>query len=282
MLKAFKLYLLSCFILCSSELPSQQYALSAAHNGAVPITKFAVFAERCSGSNYVESLLKLNFQLIEDAYCHKHFPPWFTVPHLAKTHKQYHLFEEKVDVLNIIIFRNPYDWIRSLHNQPWHAVRSLFNIPFSKFIRSEWRLNLNLPVMVEQSKFNTLLDINPKTKKSFKDIFELRTAKIKTMLLIKNHVANSYYVNYETVRDNPEGVIQEIATLFNLEANPVYQPVIYYKGKEEKGVYTKKKYNPITVKDHAYINSMLDKKLEAEIGYKLLSYKELPQNTEEK
>jgi hypothetical protein len=278
MLKFFKFYALSCFIIYSSELLSLQYGLSATRKNTVPLTKFAVFAERCSGSNYVESLLKLNFELVEDAYCHKHFPPWFTIPRIAQEHKQYHLFKKNEDVLNIIIFRNPYDWVRSLHNMPWHAVKSLFNISFSKFIRAPWKLNPKVPVIVEQAKYNSMLDINPKTKHPFKNVFELRTAKIKTMLLIKDHVANSYYVNYETVRDHPKEVIQEIASLFDVKANLVYQPVIYYKGKEEKGVYTKKKYIPMTVKDHIYINDILNKKLESEIGYRLLTYKELPQN----
>ena len=278
MLKFFKFGVLSSLIICSTQLLSLQYGLSATRKNTVPLIKFAVFAERCSGSNYVESLLKLNFELVEDAYCHKHFPPWFTVQRIAKQHKQYPLFEKNEDVLNIIVFRNPYDWVRSLHNLPWHAVKSLFNIPFSKFIRSEWKLNPKVPVIVELAKYNSMLDINPDTKKNFKNVFELRTAKIKTMLLIKSHVANSYYVNYETVRDHPKEVIREIASLFDVKANPVYQPVIYYKGKEEKGVYTKKKYSPMTVKDHAFINDSLNKKLEAEIGYKLLSYKELPQN----
>lgn len=278
MLKIFKLYILSFLIVTTSGLQSLEYGLSAERKNDVPLTKFAVFAERCSGSNYVESLIQLNFDLIEDAYCHKHFPPWFTVPERAQIHKQYHLFEKSVDTLNIIVFRDPYDWIRSLHGMPWHAQKSLFNMPFNKFIRSPWKLNPNAPVIKEQRKFNSMLDINPKTGRIFEDIFELRITKLRTMLKIKNHVANSYYVNYEVVRDHPQEVLHEIAEFFNVKAHSIFQPVIFYKGKEEKGVYEKKDYRPISLKDHAYINKKLNEKLEAKIGYSLIPPGELKQD----
>lgn len=258
-------------LLVSSQLYSLEYGIIAKHEGTDPITKFSLYSERCSGSFYLSSLLFSNVEQLEPKhFCHKHFPPWFTLPRESYLGpKEHYTFEGTDDCLFVIIFREPYDWARSFNKDPWHGHPSMYKLPFSVFIRKPWELNPNDKHVLVFSKWNALLDKNPETQSSFNNIFELRTAKIRNMLMIKDRAKHVYYVNYEIVRDKPQEVLKEIANTFNLKLKPNYEPVVYYKGWDKMGVYQPKEYQPISDEDLIYINSQLDESLENQIGYKL-------------
>ena len=258
-------------LLISTHLLSLEYGISANAENSVPITKFFVISERCSGSNYINSLMSKNFQICDQPIGHKHFPPWYDLPpeHFSGN-PQYYTFNDVEEFLFIVIFRNPYDWVRSFHQNPWHADRSLWKIPFSKFIREPWKINVRDPVMNEQRKFSSWVDLNPDNGLPFENVFALRTAKIKNMLRIKEKAPNVYFVNYETVRDHPIEVLEEIKSLFALTLNPYYEPVIYRKGVEVLGEYKPKTYGSISLEDLIFINSQLDVSVEEEIGYRLV------------
>ena len=116
---------------------------------------------------------------------------------------------------------------------------------------------------------NDYLDINPENKLPFINVLELRTAKIKNMLLIKDRAPNVYYLNYEVLRDHPEEILNEIAIFFGLEKNAIFLQVDDFKGDPRQGKFLGSKYDPISKEDCKYINSQLSEELENFIGYTL-------------
>ncbi len=258
--------LLAC-ICNSSALFSLNYGIADTHKSIEKISNFFVIGERCSGTNYLTSLIKKNTQLVERAIGHKHFPPWYELgPEHFHGDPRYYNFTDTQNFLFLVIFRDPYDWARSIHRLPHHAQASLWHIPFSSFIRSKWLLDRSDSVITSQK--NPLVDLNPKDGLPFKNVFALRSAKIETMLEIYNRAPNVYIINYETVRDYPEEVLKEIAYLYHLELKTPFTSIDTYKGENEK-TYEPQAYKAISDIDLEYINSQLDQKLEDLIGYKI-------------
>lgn len=267
-------FLLLCiFSILTYRTSAETHALHAKKQGSGPITHFVIFSERCSGSNYLHDLILFNLEMKEANFCHKHFPPWHELSQESYYgDPRHYTFDETDDTLFIVLFRNPYDWARSLHKNPWHAADHLRKIPFSDFIRTPWEL---LPperdwLVRNCLEANPLLDKNPYDGSPFSNIFELRSAKIRTMLQILYKAKNSYCLNYETVRDNPEGIIQEIENIFTIKAKERFEPVIKYVGGiRGNGLYLAKPYPQLSSDDLFYINTQLDVALERSIGYSL-------------
>ena len=93
--------------------------------------KYQVFSERCSGSNYIQAVLASNLPDLAPS-SHIGFKHWITTQFLAS-----HTFP--ADLMFLIINRNPFHWLRSIHAQPWHCAQHLRSLPFSDFIRAEWQ-----------------------------------------------------------------------------------------------------------------------------------------------
>ena len=239
--------------------------------------KVQFFYERSSGNyailyfllRHLPHIQSKDQKFIDSPFGHKHFPPWFELPleeYLGP--KPLYTFENSDDTLFIVIFRNPYDWLRSFYQKPWHAAKSLLNLSFSQFIRTPWELDSEDRVVISERKSNPLLDYDPLNKNPFESVLQLRTAKIRNMLMIKTQVKNIYYVNYETLRDHPKQVLQEIAHVFDLPLSS-FTDVKLYKGSKSEGNYTPKKYPPISPQDLEYINAHLDQGIEEKIHYQL-------------
>lgn len=256
--------------------PAPEYGFNVKKEGKEPITRLQIFSERCSGSNYICELIKRNLPIgINDnstgPYGHKHFPPWFQLPMRAFHGPRHHYsFQGCDDTLFVIIFRNPYDWLRSFNLEPHYGAKHLHGLPMSRFIRTPWRLNEDDPEIIERVQSNPYLDYDPLTKMPFENVMKLRTAKIQTMLLVKDRVKNFYCINYEVARDHPEEVIDEIARIYGLQRKHPHEQIDMYKGWSIDVPYTPKKYCPITTKDLIYINQQLDENLEHSINYALI------------
>jgi len=270
-------------VLGFSKILPTEYALFAKRETSSPIKYLCIFGERCSGTNYTQSLLLEN--LIFDSseyknihkpvsnYGHKHFPPWFELP--LKEYqgpRRYYSLEDNEETLFVVIFRDPYDWVRSFKKKPHHGLRELRSLPFSQFIRTPWQLNPNNGLVKSESNLNPLMDKDPFTGENFSNVLHLRSAKIRTMLLVKDKVHNAYYINYETVRDHPKEVLKEIEDIFGLASTTEFNPIIHTKGREKKAIYKPKEYPPINLNDLLFINDQLDEELERSIGYELTRY----------
>lgn len=261
----------------SLHLFSFECAIFAKAEGQMPLKHIAIYGERCSGTNYTKQLIVANTNLISTPFCtglphqtpwHKHFMPWFDLlPTYAEDPRNSN-FAEYEDTLFVVVFRDPYDWARSMNLSPQHGADGMYNLHFSQFIRIPWTLNDRDPYIQQLRQQNPLLDCDLRTGLPFKNILKMRNAKIKDELRLKDMVKNIYYVKYETVRDRPKKVLKEISKLFGLPLKP-YQPIVDYKGLPEEGAYKPKKYNPIKLKDLFYINSQLDQAQEKQIGYEI-------------
>jgi hypothetical protein len=223
------------------------------------IRRTQIFGERCSGTNYLEILLKTNFEDIEITwdYGWKHFFP-------INIDKNNH-----DDCLFIVIFRNPYDWLSSFHNNPYHVDQSLKNLTFSDFIRKEWKCVYNKESATKEDDPNfgkeMMHERNPETGERFKNILEMRNYKVKAFLSLEEEVLNYAKFRYEDLRDNPnilKGLSEEFK--LKLKGNNI---VNYTKYKTTKQIYQPKEYPPISFVDKFYIRRNLDLRQEKSIGY---------------
>ncbi|MEI8301485.1 MAG: hypothetical protein WCG10_07770 [Chlamydiota bacterium] len=261
------------FTLWRQLIWGSEFAINVKREGSGKIERVQFFAERCSGSNYVEALFKENTFLQECfAYGWKHFPAWIDMSSIKNEQEDlsdFFTLGHSENCLFIIVFRNPYDWIRSLYLAPHHSAKNLRKINFTKFVRTPWKLDEKDPTTQAEKTKNFLVDKNPRTSKNFKNALRLRSAKIQTLLNLKRHVSNVYYINYESFRDHPKEVLQEISEIFDIKTKEPFVDIKEYKGDKSLGKYKQKKYNHLFMNDLFYINGELDRKLERQINYEL-------------
>lgn len=155
------------------------------------IEKFAIYGERCSGTNYIEVIMKLNFDInITWEYGHKHF--------FGFNDK---ILENSDKTLFICIIRNPVDWInafyRNSHHVPKHLTRNINNFLNDEFY--SYVDNKNYPTYGNE----ILEDRNIYTGERYKNIYELRHTKLKWMIEdLPKKVKNYILIKHEDLLDN--------------------------------------------------------------------------------
>jgi hypothetical protein len=140
---------------------------------------------------------------------------------------------------------------------------------FSQFVRGEWGMNSTYDQVREWQRIHPLIDINPITEEPFKNVVEMREAKIRNMLQVTSKVKNYYIINYEDARDYPEEVVEEVAKIFRLKQKSEFKPIVKIRGIARADDYVPIKYPPISELDYLHINNYLDEELENSIGYQL-------------
>jgi hypothetical protein len=139
--------------------------------------KVTIYGERCSGTNYLEELLLLNFDIeIVWDYGWKHY---FGFNDLSNSD----------DVLFIGIIRNLEDWINSLYRIPHH-------LPYDLTVNIDTFLT-NTFYSIYDNKDEIIEDRNMETNEKYKNIFELRRIKNKFLIekmltLVKNYCLITY------------------------------------------------------------------------------------------
>lgn len=171
------------------------------------ILKYSVFGERCSGTSYLEELMVANFRLaFTDEYGLKH---WWLGKDLTNSD----------DTLFIGIVRSPVSWLCSFYNNPLHIPeenKELSRLLFAPFVGNR--------------KYN---------EENYKNIFEMRNVKIKSLLKdMPKKVKNYIFTTYESIRDDPKSFIEKVALQFNLSFNE-FVPIHHYK-KETNKIYAVK------------------------------------------
>lgn len=178
------------------------------------ITKFTIFGERGSGTNFIESAIKQNFNL-----------------KLVWDHGWKHFFgfspyKNSDDTLFIGIVRDPHKWINSLNKLKWHLQPEIENGGVNELLNCKfWSYNNGMfHHMLPKVKYCTkgmgeeiLEDRNIITGERYQNIFECR--KIKCQYLLKTmptKVKNYILIKYEDLRDDYESVLNRIKDTFNL------------------------------------------------------------------
>lgn len=226
----------------------------------IPIKRIQIFGERCSGTTYLERLLRDNLEGMEITWDFgwKHF--WHG---------------KDVEIANrclfVVIYRNPFDWLKSLHRNPWHAAPELRSISFSEFIRKEWRCiwDEEAKKMPEDPMYGKemMFERDPDTHQRFPNVMRLRTAKTKNWESLKNKTKNNVFIRYEDLIKKPRAFINFVSDKFEIKRVNPFKGVEGYKG--EGGKFKPKIYDPINKEDLDYILSELDSQLEKSIGYNI-------------
>jgi hypothetical protein len=183
--------------------------------------KVTIYGERCSGTNYIEELLKLNFdvEIIWD-YGWKHF---FGFDELTNCD----------DVLFIGIIRNLPDWVNSLYREKYHLPESLTN-DVDSFLTNTFYSVVNGE--------EHMGDRNIETNERYTNIFELRHIKNKFLVeTMPTLVKNYCLILYDDLCNDFTGHMNKLRE-YGLVVKPDIefpQNVTYYK-KCKRQIYVKK------------------------------------------
>jgi hypothetical protein len=186
------------------------------------LRKVTIYGERCSGTNYLEELLLLNFDIeIVWSYGFKHF---FGFNDLTNSN----------DVLFIGIVRSLTDWVNSLYRDKHHLPPELIESADTFLNNTFYSINLN--------NNEIMTDRNIETKERYKNIFELRHVKNKFLVeTMPTLVKNYCLITYDNLIENFENVMIKIKD-YNLpiKSNINFPINIYYYKKNKKRVFSKK------------------------------------------
>jgi hypothetical protein len=224
--------------------------------------KIIVRGERCSGTNYLHSLIKsnLNINLSDD---------------LGWKHSYINTFNKKLannpNYLVIFIFRNPINWIQSFYKNAWHFEKREYGDGFkdiTEFIQSKPKQIVK--GLNEFKDFDETTELywerNPFNLEIPKNICQLRNWKNENFLKSSNLLSNVEYIQYEKLYDDPKNYLDYInQKYFNIDYK--FKNVECYKGDEKQGFYQKNRYDRLSEENMEFIISNLDWKLEERIGY---------------
>lgn len=206
------------------------------------ITKFTIYGERCSGTNYLENIFLMNFDIeLKWEYGHKHF---FGFSDLSGSD----------NTLFLSIVRNPFDWYNSFFVHPHHIKKELTDsVPnfLYKELHSYKVDNDNNYIEIEN-------DRNMYTGLPWNNIVELRNIKLKYMIeTLPTAVRHNVLVRYEDLLDNFDTVLCDIKEKYNLAIRPTanfpQNSTTYFGPKNHLGTYKKSTYSTITkemIKSH--------------------------------
>ena len=223
--------------------------------GAAPtgeISRRKVWGERCSGTNFVDALLERNCPALR-----------LRGARWQWKHGQARLTGANPRILNVFVIRDPFHWAQSLHRSPWHLSARLRGRDFPSFIRQEW-----VGVFYDQGKYTPERpgDRHPVLRRRFRDIWEMRTVKLRHSLVAASRLPNGVFVRYEDVSEDPRAFVATVARRFGLQSLPEFQPVKDYKGEAWKS-FEGNSEAPMNDAEREYILSRLDPKLEGFLGY---------------
>jgi len=156
------------------------------------LKKYTIYGERCSGTNYLENIININFDVkITWEYGWKHFFGF-----------QDDKLKNSDDTLFICIVRNLPDWIKSFYRDMHHLPLKYKNNmseeeKIDEFLNKEF-WSFNDDNMNRDTKKEHMIDRNIYTGERYKNIFELRHTKIKWILEdLPNKVKNCIFIRYE-------------------------------------------------------------------------------------
>jgi hypothetical protein len=168
------------------------------------LKKFTIYGERCSGTNYLEEIILINFNVeLTWEFGWKHFFGF-----------QDELLKNSDDTLFICVVRNLCPWINSLYREKWHLplkyMQMIESKKIDKFLNDEfWSFddnNRNRDINKE-----IMEDRNIYTGLRYKNIFELRHTKNKFLIEdMPKKVKNYIFIRYEDLLNDFENTMLKI------------------------------------------------------------------------
>jgi hypothetical protein len=163
------------------------------------IKKYTVFGERCSGTNYLCTLLELNFEVeLTWELSRKHFFGF-----------EENLREKAENILIIGITREITSWINSFFREKHHIPLLYKNLPLDEsiyeFLHNEFFSIDDNMHGYKTWKNELMTDRNIYTGERYKNIFELRHVKNKFLIEdMPNKTKNYILIRYEDLLENFE------------------------------------------------------------------------------
>lgn len=244
-----------------------------------------LYCERCTGSNFLESFLTANLPQVQisEKFGFKH---WLSQEFLDEK-----AFPQEMPF--ILLIRSPYDWVRSIYRNPWHAAPRLKKLNFSRFIRAEWECVWDSDALIERSDPRWMQELeferNPmKGFQRFRNILEVR--RIKYQMWHERLADHPLYFRLaqEELEEEPETFLKSFAEKTGVALSESVMVPEGYKGQlswKRKllmiatqglvGGYSKAPRYPLKPADIAFIHNHLDKEQEATWGYNLDALAEL-------
>ncbi len=173
-------------------------------------TRFTIFGERCSGTNYIEELMLANFHInVVWEYGWKHM---WSLPDCRNNNSNKTLF--------IGVIRNELDWLNSFNRTP-HHIPPICRKNLSSFLFDPILSTTKDGVVLETANNN---------------IFELRARKIKFLKETMPSIVDNYILlQYEEISKNYEAILSNLQTKFNLKKkNKEFVNITYYKKVQKK------------------------------------------------
>lgn len=161
-------------------------------------SKFTIYGERCSGTNYLAKLLHDNFTLDyvflpNSIHGSKH---WFGDVENIKAIKT------SSDCMILSVIRNPIDWIMSFFNNPHQQAESRTK-DLITFISTEF--------------YSTLQSTGEELELCrYRDIFDARRIKSAFLYHLLELNSNSCFVKYEEIKSHPVQWLMNIEYKFGL------------------------------------------------------------------
>lgn len=220
--------------------------------------RLQIYGERCSGTNWLAQLLRRNLPDLAqgDDFGWKHGWVYGDVEHAD-------------DCLFLVLHRDPFDWLRSLQQMPWHTGPELHGAPFSRFVRTPWRCvwGADMELAADDARLGTemLHERDQATGQPFANAMRLRTAKMRAWQQLRQRVRHYECVRYEVVQRDPRAFVRGLASRYRLRQWPWFRDVTTFKG--GRAAFRPKVYEPIAAVDLQWIGSELDHALEAAHGF---------------
>ena len=165
------------------------------------------------------------------------------------------------DIYFILVSKNPYSWLLSLHKRPYHNWNASA-LPFSDFLRTPW----------------PLMSCDNLNKKTIMPV-ELWNEKNKAYLDLSRSVSHSMLCGYEEILEDPAAFIREVSVFINLPiANEIKLQNKASKSLDETKSYSHYKdyylnelwREKLSSDDIIFINKYVDPELMKTFGYSLI------------
>lgn len=226
-------------------------------------TRFQVFGERSSGTNFIKRLIGRNTPLtpIEDLGWKHGFPSMTAIP---------------MDVAVICAVRDARAWALSMHAKPWHCPPAMQALPFSDFLRADWATIADrqryFPQVAALGGQGQALqpDRHPITGLPFANLFALRRAKLEALLSFHRRGCTMVLCRMEAVQADPQAFLSGLTTGLDLPAvSAEYRPVHKRLGSKFLPSHDPRPETPtdMTEQDLSFLRSELDLPLEVALGY---------------
>lgn len=216
------------------------------------IKYFTIYGERCSGTNYLENLIKQNFDI-----------------EITWKHGNKHFFGQNLHFMNsdntlfICIVRDIYKWInsffRELHHHPLRYSNIDENNKINKFLNDEWFSINDMDNNYKGWNKELMIDRNIFTGQRYKNIFELRHIKNKFIIdILPKLVKNYILIRYEDLVLDFENTMNLIKSKGLKVKDNIEFPINIKKYKNEKYYFKDKLKNNIDKISNELVYSHID------------------------